>query len=61
MEDDQATGEASRPRKEKNPARQTKGTVPYISSVFLWVNSDHLDQDPADQNQCGSGSTISHF
>jgi hypothetical protein len=33
-----------------------------MSSLFfslLWVFFGHLDPDPADQNQCGSASTLS--
>ncbi len=60
-EDDQASGEASRPTKarQKQPARQTIGTIHFFNTVFffkffLWVIFGHFDPDPVDQNQCGS-------
>jgi hypothetical protein len=41
------------PLKENNQHFKTIHFVTFI--IFLWVIFSHLESDPVDQNQCGSG------
>jgi hypothetical protein len=55
MKDVQATREAISPQK-KTSSSNTKHEISSLS-LFLCAIFALLDPDPADKNQCGSGST----
>jgi hypothetical protein len=57
MKDIQATGEAFSPQ---NGTSNTSQNIKFFLPFYIFVGN-FADPDPADQNQCGSGSTTLCF